>query len=123
VATWRCCDTKPTYFFHAGESETNDEDTDTVANTTSIVAVGKPMEGSISTLGTEIAELDKIGFDETLVLDESLDIWYIIDAEFEREYRGGNPCRLFSIFERASLNIRKFLRNWGNYRSSKTNIY
>jgi hypothetical protein len=38
------------------------------------VAVGTPMEGSISTLGTEIAELDKIGFDETLILDESFDI-------------------------------------------------
>jgi hypothetical protein len=74
VATRHCCGTKSTYFFHAGESETNDEDTDTVANTTSIMAVGKPMEGSISTLGTEIAELDKIGFDETLVLDESFDI-------------------------------------------------
>jgi hypothetical protein len=38
------------------------------------MAIGKPMEGSISTLGTEIAKLDKIGFDETLVLDESLDV-------------------------------------------------
>jgi hypothetical protein len=59
---------------HAGESDSNNEDTYTVANMTSIVAIGKPFEGSISTLGTKIAELDKIGFDETLVLEEALDI-------------------------------------------------
>jgi hypothetical protein len=38
------------------------------------VAVETPVEGSISTLALEISELDKIGFDENLLVDESEDI-------------------------------------------------
>jgi hypothetical protein len=69
--TQKCARTNSTYLFHAGESDTDDEKSDTVANTQSIVAVEMEVEGSISTLALEISELDKIGFDENLLLNES----------------------------------------------------
>jgi hypothetical protein len=36
--------------------------------------VGKPEKGVISTLEAEISELDIMGFDETLLLDECVDM-------------------------------------------------
>jgi hypothetical protein len=63
--------------FYEEESETDDEIS--VSNTTphskkSIVTVEQPVEGSISTVAAEISELDKIDFDEVLVLDKSVDL-------------------------------------------------
>jgi hypothetical protein len=37
-------------------------------------------ENAIATIQAEISELDTIGFDETLELDVSVDISYIIDS-------------------------------------------
>jgi hypothetical protein len=42
--------------------------------------VGDTVENAVSTLGTEISELDTIGFDETVLLDETVDYPYKIDA-------------------------------------------
>jgi hypothetical protein len=53
--------TNPTFFFYAGESE-NDYDNTVEARTHSIVAV-EPVEGSISTVAAQISELDTVGFD------------------------------------------------------------
>jgi hypothetical protein len=39
------------------------------------------VEDAISTIGVEISELDKIGFDEVINADESDDLPYKIDAE------------------------------------------
>jgi hypothetical protein len=66
--------TNSTLLFYEEESETDDEIS--VSNTTpySNVTVEQPVESSISTVAAEISELDKIDFDEVLVLDESVDL-------------------------------------------------
>jgi hypothetical protein len=43
--------------------------------------VTEAVEDAISTIGAEISELDKIGFDEVINVDESDDLPYKIDAE------------------------------------------
>jgi hypothetical protein len=43
--------------------------------------VTEAVEDAISTIGAEISELDKIGFDEVINVDESEDLPYKIDAE------------------------------------------
>jgi hypothetical protein len=52
-------------------------------NTTAILpsfTVGDTVENAVSMLGTETSELDTIGFDETVLLDETVDYPYKIDA-------------------------------------------
>jgi hypothetical protein len=56
------------------ESDTDEEDTDPRTNPPAVVAVERAVESSISTLGAEISELDKIDFDETIPVDEYDDI-------------------------------------------------
>jgi hypothetical protein len=66
------------FYLHRGiQRVPRGKKSDTVTNRPSVVAVGKPVEGSISTIPAKILELDTIGFDETLLLDESLHIKYI----------------------------------------------
>jgi hypothetical protein len=43
--------------------------------------VTEAVEDAISTIGAKISELDKIGFDEVINVDESDDFPYKIDAE------------------------------------------
>jgi hypothetical protein len=66
--------TQFTYLFHAEESESDREISDPVANYKSTETVGKRVEGAISSLTSGISELETIGFDETLLLEESDDI-------------------------------------------------
>jgi hypothetical protein len=54
--------TNPTFFFYAGESENDYDNTVASTRTHSIVAV-EPVEGSISTVAAQISELDTVGFD------------------------------------------------------------
>ena len=60
----QCAGTESTHVFYTGESDGADENIDLFTNVT--------VEDSFSTLPAEIAHLDTIGFDEPLVLDESV---------------------------------------------------
>ena len=62
----QCAGTESTDVFYTGESDGADENIDLFTNVT--------VEDSFSTLPAEIAHLDTIGFDEPLVLDESVDM-------------------------------------------------
>jgi hypothetical protein len=79
IATLTTCNvasTHSTYAFYTGESDTSDSDSassDSVADQR-YEDVEKLVEDAVSTIPTEIRELDTIAFDETLVFDESVDM-------------------------------------------------
>ena len=64
--------TKSTYTFYTAESDSEDEKEETVENIAACAAVGEALEDTISTIRAEIIDLDTIGFDETLLLDETV---------------------------------------------------
>jgi hypothetical protein len=72
--------TKSTYLFCAGESDIDDEDTESVGMEPESNELNDFVEGTIPTLQAEILELDTVGFDEVLPMDESLDMYSIEDA-------------------------------------------
>jgi hypothetical protein len=80
LTTWNLASTHSTDVFYAEESDTDEEDRDSVAGRPSSEDVGEPVGDAIATIRAEISELDTIGFDETLELDVSVDISYIIDS-------------------------------------------
>jgi hypothetical protein len=68
-----------TYIFYVGESDGCGN-----VNTVRVEAfetVTEAVKDAISTIGAEISELDKIGFDEVINVDESDDLPCKIDAE------------------------------------------
>ena len=60
--------------FYTEESDSDDENSVSVANPPSSEAVEEPVGDAIASIKAEISELDTMGFDETLLLDESVDI-------------------------------------------------
>jgi hypothetical protein len=76
--TYNIARTHCTYTFYAEESE-GCENGNTIAILPSL-PVGDTVGDVISTLATDISELDTIGFDETILLDETVDNPYKIDA-------------------------------------------
>ena len=76
VATSTTCNlasTQSTFAFYTEESDSDDENSDSVAERPSYEDVGLPVADAVQAILTEISELDTMGFDETLVLDESVD--------------------------------------------------
>ena len=77
VGTLKTCSfaiTQTPYVFYAEESDSDDEDSESVQNLATWEHAGKPVEDAISTIAAEISELDTMGFDENLLLDESVDM-------------------------------------------------
>jgi hypothetical protein len=56
------------------ESDSDDENSVSVSNRPSSEAVEQPVGDAIASSQAEISELDTVGFDETPLLDESVDI-------------------------------------------------
>jgi hypothetical protein len=76
VATSTTCNlasVQSTFAFHTEESDSDDENSDSVAKRPSSEDVGQPVGDAVEAILAEISELDTVGFDETLVLDESVD--------------------------------------------------
>ena len=80
LTTWIISSTNSTYLFYAGESDTEDENSESVEIDPSSDEVKKLVEGTIPTLQAEIFELDIMGFNEALLIDESVDMYNIKDA-------------------------------------------
>jgi hypothetical protein len=78
ATTYNIARTHSTCAFYTEESDVC-ENGNTVAISPSF-PIGDTVENAVSTLGTEISELDTIGFDETVLLDETVDYPYKIDA-------------------------------------------
>jgi hypothetical protein len=78
ATTYNIARTHSTCAFYAEESDVC-ENGDTVA-ISPFFPVRDTVENAVSRLGTEISGLDTIGFDETVVLDETVDYPYKIDA-------------------------------------------
>jgi hypothetical protein len=79
IATLTTCNvagTHSTDAFYTGESDTSDSDSDSSDSVADqrYEDVEKLVEDAVSTIPTEIRELDTIAFDETLVFDESVDM-------------------------------------------------
>ena len=77
VGTLKACSfasTQSTYVFYTEESDSDDENSKSVEDRATCDDAGKPVEDAISTIQEEIAELDTMGFDETLLLAESVDM-------------------------------------------------
>jgi hypothetical protein len=67
------------YMFYVGESDSCGN-----GNTVRVEpfeTVTEAVEDAISTIGAEMSELDKIGFDEMINVDDSDDLPYKLDAE------------------------------------------
>jgi hypothetical protein len=67
-----------TFTFYTEESD-GFENGDTIT-ISPLLPVGDTVGDAIAMLATEISELDTIGFDKTVLLDETVDIPYKIDA-------------------------------------------
>jgi hypothetical protein len=74
LTTWNLAITQSTDVFYSEESDSDDENSVSVANPPSSEAVEEPVGDAIASIKAEISELDTMGFDETLLLDESVDI-------------------------------------------------
>jgi hypothetical protein len=74
LTTWKGASTKSTCIFYTEESDSDEENSDSDANESSSGDVGQPVGDAVATIQAEISELDTIGFDETLLLDESVDM-------------------------------------------------
>jgi hypothetical protein len=66
--------TQSSHVFYAEESENGEENADTVENRHSPEGVEEPVENALATIRAEILDLDTMGFDEKILLSESLDI-------------------------------------------------
>jgi hypothetical protein len=77
-ATYNIARTHCTFTFYIEESN-GCENGDRVAISPSF-PIGDTVENAVSTFATEISELDTIGFDKTVLLDETVDYPYEIDA-------------------------------------------
>ena len=69
--------TQHTLVFYTEESDSDDSDDEngeSVTKPPSHESVGEPVEDAISTMRAEISELDTMAFDETVALDESVDM-------------------------------------------------
>ena len=68
--------TKSTYVFYAEESDNSDDESEagSSVSSSSTVGVGDTTENAVATISTEIMELDKIGFDETIDVNHSKDM-------------------------------------------------
>ena len=68
--------TKSTHVFYAEESDSSDDESDAGNSvcSSSTVGVGDTTENAVATISTEIMELDKIGFDETIDVNHSKDM-------------------------------------------------
>jgi hypothetical protein len=68
--------TQSTDTLYTEELEVDDRDAEISDSVTNWLSqkVGKPVQCAVSTLEVEISELDIIGFDETLLLHQSVDI-------------------------------------------------
>ncbi len=76
VATSTTCNlasTQSTFAFYTEESDSHNENSDSVAERPSYEDVGLPVADAVEAILAEISELYTMGFDETLVLDESVD--------------------------------------------------
>ena len=75
-STCNVTSTNSTGVFYVEESDTNDTDGegDSSVSTESSNGVRATVKDAVATITTEIMELDKIGFDETLDVDETLDM-------------------------------------------------
>jgi hypothetical protein len=62
-----------TDIFHSEESDSDDENSVSVAERPSSEVVEKPVGDAVASIQAEISELDTVGFDESLLLDESVD--------------------------------------------------
>ena len=65
--------TETMYLFYAGESENENTGTDPARNINSTAGVLNEVIGAVSTLSREIIDLDKMGFDEPLAVDENFE--------------------------------------------------
>ena len=79
VATPPTCNiviTKSTPVFYAEESDNSDDESEagSSVSSSSTVGVGDTTENAVATISTEIMELDKIGFDETIDVNHSKDM-------------------------------------------------
>jgi hypothetical protein len=73
LTTWNLASTQSTDVFHLEESDSDDENSVSVANPPSSEAVEDPVGDAIASTKAEVSELDTVGFDETLLLDERVD--------------------------------------------------
>jgi hypothetical protein len=82
LTTCNFAGTQSTDVLQTGESDGGDGfgDAGDSVSTQSSETVGKTVEDAVSTIATEIMELDTIGFDETIDLDETEDMSYILDS-------------------------------------------
>ncbi len=80
LTTWIISSTKATYLVCSGESDTEDEKNESVEVDPTSDEVKKLVEGTIPTLQAEISELDTVGFDEALLIGESIDMYSKKDA-------------------------------------------
>jgi len=77
-----CCDVDNMQFsqysfyalFYTEESDSDGENSDSVGDRYSSEAVGRPVGDAISSIQAEIQVLDTMGFDDTIPLDESVDM-------------------------------------------------
>ena len=79
IATLTTCNVASTHStdaFYIGESDTSNSDSESIDSVADqrYEDVEKLVEDAVSTIPTEIRELDTIAFDETLVFDESVDM-------------------------------------------------
>jgi hypothetical protein len=66
--------TQSSHVFYTEESENGEENACTVENRHSPEAVEEPVENALATIRAEILDLDTMGFDEKILLSESVDI-------------------------------------------------
>ena len=78
--TWNTPSTQSTYVFCAGESDSDEENSESVEGDLLSIELEETVEGAIPTLQAEILELDTMGFDEALLIDETLDMYNIKDV-------------------------------------------
>ena len=78
--TWNSHSTQSTYVFCTGESDGEDEKSESVEQDLLSDDIDEIIESAIPTLQAEILELDTMGFDEALPFDETLDMYNIKDV-------------------------------------------
>jgi hypothetical protein len=83
VATLTTCvlaGTESADIFHTEKSDSDDETSESFANGFPSEEVGEQDTNAIATIQEEITEMDAVGFDDTCVLHESVDMWLKTDA-------------------------------------------
>jgi hypothetical protein len=67
--------------FYVGESDGCGNGNTIIVEPFETITVPEAVEDAISMIGAEISQLDKIGFDEMIIVDKSDDLPYKSDAE------------------------------------------